>query len=66
MKSEEPQTSSSRPANPSSEKAKILSASELLTDMYYTQRSLDPGNVSLQSSFICMLHLANEKGLKFE
>ena len=33
--------------------------------MYYNQRSLDPDNVSLQSSFICMLHLANEKGLQF-
>lgn len=43
-----------------------LTAVGLLSDMYYTQRSLDPTNVSLQSSFICMLHLANEKGLKFE
>lgn len=42
-----------------------LTAVNLLTDMYYTQRSLDPHNVSLQSSFICMLHLANEKGLQF-
>ena len=43
-----------------------LTAVDLLTEMYYTRRSLDPMNVSLQSSFICMLHLANEKGLKFE
>ena len=42
-----------------------LTAVGLLTDMYYNQRSLDPDNVSLQSSFICMLHLANEKGLQF-
>ena len=42
-----------------------LTAVDLLTDMYYNQQSLDPNNVSLQSSFICMLHLANEKGLQF-
>lgn len=42
-----------------------LTAVDLLTDMYYTQNSLCPKNVSLQSSFICMLHLANEKGLEF-
>lgn len=45
---------------------KPLKASELLSDLYYRQKTLDPGNVSLQSSFICMLHLANEKGLRFE
>ena len=44
---------------------KDLTAVDLLTEMYYTRRSLDPMNVSLQSSFICMLHLANEKGLQF-
>ena len=34
--------------------------------MYYREKKLDPANVSLQSSFICILHLANEKGLRFE
>ena len=43
-----------------------LSAVNLLADMYYRRQSLDPHNVSLQSSFICMLHLANEEGLRFE
>ena len=40
-----------------------LTAVDLLTEMYYTRKSLDPMGVSLQSTFICMLHLANEKGL---
>ena len=42
-----------------------LQLTDLLTDMYYKGRKLDPNSVSLQSSFICMLHLANEKGLQF-
>jgi len=42
-----------------------LTACELFSDMYYKQKILDPKNVSIQSSFICMLHLANEKGLQF-
>lgn len=42
-----------------------LTAVGMLGDMY-ADRILDPQNVSVQSSFICMLHLANEKGLKFE
>ena len=46
--------------------ANALSAVQLLSDMYYREKSLDPNGVSLQSSFICMLHLANEEGLKFE
>ena len=42
-----------------------LTVSQLLGNMYYRQGTLDPNNVSLQSSFICMLHLANEEGLQF-
>ena len=45
---------------------KPLSAADLLGNMYYKTRSLDPQNVSLASSFICMLHIANEEGLRFE
>ena len=45
---------------------KPLTAAGLLGDMYYKHMSLDPQNVSLASSFICMLHIANEEGLRFE
>ena len=43
-----------------------VSAADLLHKMYFREKTLDPNNVSLQSSFICMLHLANEEGLRFE
>ena len=43
-----------------------ITVAELLGDMYYNKRSLDPQNVSLASSFICMLHIANEEGLHYE
>ena len=39
----------------------------LLEQMYYgEQRNVDPNQVSVHSAFICMLHLANEKGISFE
>jgi len=65
MKNEEfaPQSAETRPDT--SGLRKTLTACDLFTDMYYNQKSLDPGSVSIQSSFICMLHLANEKGLQF-
>lgn len=40
-----------------------ISASDLLADLYYKKKSLDPVNVSLANAFICMLHIANEEGL---
>ena len=47
------------------QEGKTLTATGLLSDMYFNTKTIDPQNVSLQSSFICMLHLANEKGLQF-
>lgn len=35
-------------------------------DHLYQSRQLDKENVSIHSAFICMLHLANEKGLQFK
>jgi hypothetical protein len=37
----------------------------IMEEMYYDQKSVDPQNVSVHSAFICMLHLANEKGINF-
>ena len=37
----------------------------LMEDLYFKKRSVDIGNVSVHSAFICVLHLANEKGLSF-
>ena len=37
----------------------------LMEDLYFNKRSVDPSNVSVHSAFICILHLANEKGLSF-
>ena len=48
-----------------SDSSQPLTACELLHGMYYVDKSLDPTNISVQSSFICMLHLANEQGLEF-
>ena len=38
---------------------------DIMCDMYNTGL-IDGENVSVNSAFICMLHLANEKTLKFE
>ena len=37
----------------------------LLHDLYHDQAIVNANDVSVQSAFICMLHLANEKGLAF-
>ena len=39
--------------------------SAVLNDLYKSEQ-LDKANVSVHSAFICLLHLANEKGLQFE
>jgi hypothetical protein len=39
--------------------------SNMMSTMYEGQ-ILDKESVSVHSAFICMLHLANEKGLQFE
>lgn len=39
--------------------------SNIMSTMY-EGHILDADNVSVHSAFICMLHLANEKGLQFE
>lgn len=36
-----------------------------MSDLYLTH-NLDPENVSVHSTFICLLHLANENNLIFE
>ena len=35
-------------------------------DLYFDQPVVNLKEVSVQSAFICMLHLANEKGLSFD
>ena len=37
-----------------------------MNNLYNESRIIDKDNVSIQSAFICMLHLANEKGLIFK
>ena len=39
---------------------------DLMDTMYYDKQLVDPGHVSVHSAFICMLHLANEKGIVFK
>ena len=41
-----------------------IQMSQILADMYYTGE-IDKENVTVNSAFICMLHLANEKCLEF-
>ena len=43
-----------------------LTMSDLMNDMYYNSHKVDPDQVSVQSAFICLLHLANEKGISFD
>ena len=43
-----------------------MTMSALMEDLYYSKRIVSASNVSVQSAFICLLHLANEKGLAFE
>ena len=38
----------------------------LMDDLYYNKQVVNPNNVSVHSAFICLLHLANEKGLEFD
>ena len=38
----------------------------LMDDLYFGRRMVNANNVSVQSAFICLLHLANERGLAFE
>ena len=42
-----------------------LTMGSLLHDLYYDQAIINANDVSVQSAFICILHLANEKGLAF-
>jgi len=37
----------------------------MLMSHLYKGKIVDSENVSIHSAFICMLHLANEKGLQF-
>jgi hypothetical protein len=36
-----------------------------MSNLYNESKIINKDNVSIQSAFICMLHLANEKGLFF-
>lgn len=38
----------------------------LMEELYYEKGIVSSNNVSVHSAFICMLHLANEKGLSFD
>lgn len=50
---------------PRLKEAHSLSMSHVLSEMYQNHQ-IDPENVSVHSAFICLLHLANEKGLKMD
>ena len=41
----------------------LKSMNSLMDIMYHQQSLIDKENVSVHSAFICVLHLANEKGL---
>ena len=43
-----------------------VTLASLMDELYYEKKIINPNNVSVHSAFICMLHLANEKELKFE
>ena len=43
-----------------------MTMSTLMDDLYFNKGIVNSSNVSVQSAFICLLHLANEKGLAFE
>ena len=43
-----------------------MTTNALMDDLYFGKRTVNVNNVSVQSAFICMLHLANEKGLQFK
>ena len=47
-------------------KEKEVTLASLMDELYYEKTIINPNNVSVHSAFICMLHLANEKELKFE
>lgn len=40
--------------------------SALMEELYFERGIVSSSNVSVHSAFICILHLANEKGLSFE
>ena len=43
----------------------LIRMSEILGDLYGSDQ-IDAENVSVHSAFICLLHIANEKGLALE
>ena len=40
--------------------------STVLKDLYCTRKEIDHDQVSVHSAFICLLHIANEKGLNLD
>lgn len=40
--------------------------SDLMEELYYETKVLDPNNVSVQAAFICMLNLANDNDLGYQ
>ena len=42
-----------------------VAMSALLEELYFDKKIVNNSNVSVQSAFICLLHLANEQGLIF-
>ena len=58
------QDASSPNQEPQKNSNKSLQMSEILCEMYGSG-TIDSRNVTVNSAFICMLHLANEEGLKF-
>ena len=42
------------------------SLTNLMSDLYYGQRKVSQKDVSIQTAFICLLHLANEQNLSLE
>ena len=48
------------------EEPEEMTMSSLMDELYFQKRIVNSTDVSVQSAFICILHLANEKGLEFQ
>ena len=44
----------------------VVTLTNLMDDLYFESKQVDPDNVSVASAFICLLHLANEQNLSLE
>ena len=62
----ESQTRNRQVSTKETDKLDEMTMSSLMQDLYFGRKIVNANNVSVQSAFICLLHLANEKELEFE